>query len=1293
MSSTSLQSTSTPDSIPGVTETVYVKALPPEQSESADSTLTPADWLGAIVRTSYLCGDALFVSRESAASVSTLWSGQSANAENVPTERIGSVVDDPVVVVNARTGLEETAALASHGVRCTFVGEDTDIGPDHDSGARVTGTSAATPFVVCSVGRSPTADRPSDTMLGFVVSLTGRFANAQEASDLLIIANALSELSLCPCVVRFENDFNKFVFGATRFATGEQLRSLVGSPSDLIDTPTEYQRELFGPKRRRIPIRPEGDFETAILRRDAGYLLEQVLARFADLTGRSYSLSDQSGEAEKPVHKDPSSPVFGIRSARPLTLARQLAADLVGAGVESATVSHGSSKGNAFLSVTSMEKQPGTADGSVMALIVGGARRHGLAGEINALADGSAVVIDHAADGPELIWQSLSESIRNVIREKSIRIFAFNAPEEGEDGRRARLFEESVVRLIISRFLSVSAVDQATGRFSADVFRDPSGSVKTNGEVESMEVGNLDVPDMVELLWNDYEVSTDFYPKDRNLRIPTGAVEPGGSDVALQQMLAFHNHGAVAGRSICDSGFIPLSLYPYLNAPAQRTPYPFCLITKGAGVAVSLSSIVDGMIVRNGAAGTSVDQTKELLKVEAGITRLAEDHPDRLLTELWDLASGFAVGSDATSREGLAVDGGLLGCSPASHATLIDHAHGLHWSTDFDSMRKVVDELVVQIDELLRRDFSESSEGSAPDHLAASVGKAFADELDFDALSEIIGETDHGDGLSERRRSRLESVAADLRQLPRQLAAARSPGVIVGDEGLFEVVALVRRDRRVVTALAKAVRIAQLEVTGKYAEDRHDPVFARFSFEHVAPDEAALCPPYVVRLKGSSLSSQLHRGELLDILASDMPIKVLLSINNIPTGTSGLTDDGARYAVAAGLAMQAVSLGTAYVVQSSASELDTILQAAEQGTRWQGPSLFSIYAGSDTSIDALDSYLTSAIALESRAFPTFEFDPSKREWADQFTVSHNPQVELPWGQEDFEVGNGHEQQGMAVSFTFADFLACDQRYREEFRAVPAESWHSDMHLLDKYLTLDPAASSAKALPFVWMADETGVLHRVIVTNKVVEATKHVLKRWRLLQELGGVTSSHAARLVKEATERLELEKLEAIEQAKQQHQKDLDRTTGEVARDIVSNIAAGLLGLQATAPRAMTSGEPGVAVRVVTEAPEEAVVPADPADGAEPAPEEDDDDVISMDEAYIETVRCTTCNECTNINPRMFAYNENQQAYIKDVTAGSFHELVASAELCPVKIIHPGKPLNPDEPRLSDLIERAKPYQ
>jgi len=79
-------------------------------------------------------------------------------------------------------------------------------------------------------------------------------------------------------------------------------------------------------------------------------------------------------------------------------------------------------------------------------------------------------------------------------------------------------------------------------------------------------------------------------------------------------------------------------------------------------------------------------------------------------------------------------------------------------------------------------------------------------------------------------------------------------------------------------------------------------------------------------------------------------------------------------------------------------------------------------------------------------------------------------------------------------------------------------------------------------------------------------------------------------------------------------------------------------------------------------------------------------------EAYIDSVRCTTCNECTNLNNRLFAYNSDKQAFIKDPAAGTFAQLVTAAERCPVSIIHPGSPLNPREKDLPKWIKRAEKF-
>jgi len=83
----------------------------------------------------------------------------------------------------------------------------------------------------------------------------------------------------------------------------------------------------------------------------------------------------------------------------------------------------------------------------------------------------------------------------------------------------------------------------------------------------------------------------------------------------------------------------------------------------------------------------------------------------------------------------------------------------------------------------------------------------------------------------------------------------------------------------------------------------------------------------------------------------------------------------------------------------------------------------------------------------------------------------------------------------------------------------------------------------------------------------------------------------------------------------------------------------------------------------------------------------------SRDEAWIDTARCPSCNECQLINDRMFGYDERKQAYIKDITAGTYRQLVEAAESCQVAIIHPGKPRDPNEPGLEELLARAEAFR
>ncbi|OOY50006.1 hypothetical protein BOV94_08600, partial [Solemya velum gill symbiont] len=72
---------------------------------------------------------------------------------------------------------------------------------------------------------------------------------------------------------------------------------------------------------------------------------------------------------------------------------------------------------------------------------------------------------------------------------------------------------------------------------------------------------------------------------------------------------------------------------------------------------------------------------------------------------------------------------------------------------------------------------------------------------------------------------------------------------------------------------------------------------------------------------------------------------------------------------------------------------------------------------------------------------------------------------------------------------------------------------------------------------------------------------------------------------------------------------------------------------------------------------------------------------------------CTTCDECIEINPNIFAYDDNKQAVVINPTGGAFKDIVRAAEKCTAGCLHPGTPFNPDEPGLEKLVQRAAKCQ
>ena len=62
------------------------------------------------------------------------------------------------------------------------------------------------------------------------------------------------------------------------------------------------------------------------------------------------------------------------------------------------------------------------------------------------------------------------------------------------------------------------------------------------------------------------------------------------------------------------------------------------------------------------------------------------------------------------------------------------------------------------------------------------------------------------------------------------------------------------------------------------------------------------------------------------------------------------------------------------------------------------------------------------------------------------------------------------------------------------------------------------------------------------------------------------------------------------------------------------------------------------------------------------------------------------------IQAKIFAYNEDKKAIIKDPNGGPFEDFVKAAEKCTAGVIHPGLPAADAKGDLTKLIARAEKY-
>jgi hypothetical protein len=721
----------------------------------------------------------------------------------------------------------------------------------------------------------------------------------------------------------------------------------------------------------------------------------------------------------------------------------------------------------------------------------------------------------------------------------------------------------------------------------------------------------------------------------------------------IEQRIFFSTSRREAGLEPVDAPpVVPAALAPFRDLVRLRHDFPIVLSRSDRGEArpvESLSELVDRVlrdVAPRGMAGERL--RKHALALEREIRTRVLAGADDALSGLWEEAAanvGAPAGEGAEevlryTAAALKTDGALVACDAAMPAKLLVHEWELAHAQKAQAFRKIVDTLATRLHDILRAAYVHSAAGTSARALERSMAAPRAAEFDFEALSRLVSRSVPRDELPAARRERIEWALRAL--LAQRFYPDPKGGYGEAPEAYgyrfascWEAAEAFRERLPALVQAMKAIAIAELEADNRYDDATHDAFFEGYGEASLTPEDVALFPDYLVCIPPGANAGP-DNANLMEMLSSGLPVKVLVEAGDALEEAAigaGRFAFGVR---ANRLAMTATSLGGVFVLQAPGSELYRLRERVAAGLAHRGPALFSVFAGADAPAAGLAPYLTAAAALRSRAFPAFSYDPLAGDnMAARFCFEDDPDPEADWPAARLEYSDEQMQRvAENPAFTFADFALCDTRYAAHFARVSRERWNASMMPLAGWLALD-AESAAQCVPFVLAVDAENRLHRVLVDERMALAARRCLTLWHRLQELGGINNSYAKRAV---------------------------------------------------AQLASTTSDTGVRPRPD---PEPTPAPAAPAaveeTGVRPASD--------PDQPWIETARCPSCNECQLVNDKLFLYNENKQAYLGKLEAGTYRQMVEAAEACQVSIIHPGKPWNPNEPGLAELVERAQPFQ
>lgn len=771
---------------------------------------------------------------------------------------------------------------------------------------------------------------------------------------------------------------------------------------------------------------------------------------------------------------------------------------------------------------------------------------------------------------------------------------------------------------------------------------------------------------------------------------------------------------------------LPALLDPFRDTSRLRYDYPLFLFPPAEGdgtqeadaLVCRLADWLEGAVQRFAPAGDTSRILKDHLPwIEHHLRQVLRDREGPLLAGPLLGAAGLALQQHLSlrqdERERLAADlerlqdeagqGEILGYGRFPSLHLLIHAVRSRVVPRRLRFQAEIDDCIRGLESLLAVEWGKSDESIEPRQARDSVGLG-GERFDPLALSTVMDYSRGTRAMSPQRRERIEGALSELRAWSPDPVLARfvhlgtvtgewlseSPDVedVTDPDPCARATALFDREARRLARVFGAVRVARLEIDGIYDPALHDPWFASFDWEAFSPEELLLVPS-VIALEAADRVAGVDMRSFSRLLSSGRPVQILVRVQPSRDPGAGPEEDPFQN-YRTELGYLGLSHRQAAVSQSSSARHGHLMACFLSALDATRTSLHLINTGlrPPHGLVPLNAWLVAGAAIEGRAHPFLRVDPKPDDCEPApIDLDGNPQPAADWPVHPFEYldenGNRVTQD---LAFTFADYCLLIEPLLEHFRAIPPGCDSDALIPMQDYLAMDQDQAYRK-VPFVWAVDGNAILHRLVISRELALACLDRLNFWRTLQAMAGIRNPYVDQAVEQTRAEERQRAAEERERLLAEHAAEIERVRNRAAGEAMQRLTDVLLGMDLPAglPGAL---RPAAAAARAGAEPGATAEPAQPEAAAEQKPVEE----LSFDDPWIDTPLCTSCNDCLKINPLLFVYNEEKQAMLGDLASATYAQLVQAAELCPARCIHPGRPWNPDEPGLGDLIERAAPF-